>query len=91
MHANPIHHTPHTPTQAVDIWVPLRDPASGRLSLQFGGGLAVRSTLWQWVFYSRNFAFYEGQVRLSSSFGFMCMYIHGIIMPCGYSQQQHPQ
>lgn len=51
--------------QAVDIWVPLRDPASGRLSLQFGGGLAVRPTLSQWVFYSRNFAFYEGQVRAS--------------------------
>lgn len=46
----------------MDIWVPLRDPTSGRLSLQFGGGLAVRSTLSQWVFYSRNFAFYEGQV-----------------------------
>jgi hypothetical protein len=73
----PFHpHTPARTKQAVDIWVPLRDPASGRLSLQFGGGLAVRPTLSQWVFYSRNFAFYEGQVRARCWF-WLCLAVWG--------------
>jgi len=47
--------------QCTDVWVPSRDPNTERLSLQFGGGLALRGPLSEWIFYSRNFAFYEGQ------------------------------
>ncbi len=47
--------------QCTDVWVPFRDPGTGRLSLQFGGGMALSNHLSQWIFYSRNFAFYEGQ------------------------------
>lgn len=47
--------------QSADIWVPFRDPRTKRLSLQFGSGLALRGDLSQWIYYSRNFAFFEGQ------------------------------
>ncbi len=47
--------------QCTDVWVPSRDPNSGRITLQFGGGVALRGSLSEWTFYSRNFAFYEGQ------------------------------
>ncbi|GAB5033394.1 Hypothetical protein NocV09_01301340 [Nannochloropsis oceanica] len=47
--------------QCTDVWVPSRDPNSDRISLQFGGGVALRGSLSEWIFYSRNFAFYEGQ------------------------------
>jgi hypothetical protein len=49
------------PFEAVDIWVPVRNPGGG-FSLQFGGGVAIRPDLHQWIFYSRNFEFMSGQV-----------------------------
>lgn len=48
------------PFEAVDIWVPMTD-SGGRLWLQFGGGLAMRPDLYDWVYYSRAFCFYEGE------------------------------
>lgn len=48
------------PFEAVDIWVPMTDN-SGRLWLQFGGGLAMRPDLYDWVYYSRSFCFNDGE------------------------------